>query len=231
MVASTSVVPYMVIPAQATHGTTNDGTPISGGKFWSRASGDGHREELVCGTTNTNDCRIAMFLHSSLDNIKGSLTFSQIGSEAIKAMDYLITAYPSTATSRMGLISKQLTSIWDNQVYGKTLDPQENARYENVLVHVPCFLCAGDSHLIRVETQVNTYQGTDFPPFELTEQCDANGKVLKTMVQKMFRHEFYHTMGFTHSSEDNSILRNGYACGKGFTFTAHDAQAIRDKYP
>lgn len=230
--ASLTVAPYAAIPVQATHGTINDGTPISGGKWWSRASGDNHRNELVCSTTYPNDCRIPLYLHSSLDNIKGSLTFLQIGNEAIKAMDYLITAYPSTATSRMGFLSKELTSIWDNKVSGKTLDPSYNAQYNNVLTHVPCFLCNEDKHLLRVEVEVNTYQGTDFAPFELTESCDANGKVLQKDVEKTFKHEFVHVMGFTHNPEHASIVSaDPYACGTQNVFTTHDKDAILAKYP
>lgn len=202
------------------HDTTPPGTYL-----WSRATGDGHRNELLCQSSpNADKCKIPYFLDSTLTGT--GLTISTIRSEALNAENVLNPITPYIGIDEI----TSTTEFLDNKVIGKTLSLGETANYE-YLRHCTDFFCVGhDDHLIKFTINVNTR-----PEFVwgTSEVCSGNPPNPTTWdIEKTLKHEFYHMLSFDHNGDNDSIVAfNGYICGTGNVPTEHDEEVVVKKYP
>lgn len=197
-----------------------------GQNLWSRTTSDGHRGELTCQSSpNADKCKVPYYIDSSLTNIGGSLTLSQISSEASTA---------STTVSHneyMGVIS---SSNQDNRVSGATLSSGQTAGYEFEKHCTGSFLgwCYNgyDSHNVDFDIEINTNTAYTW---STSETCSGSPAIPSVWdISKTFGHEFYHLMSIEHSSTTNSItFSGGYVCNVGHTPNTHDIAAINNKYP
>ena len=50
-------------------------------------------------------------------------------------------------------------------------------------------------------------------------------------LDKVFKHEFFHVLGFYHSfAKDSMLYEGGYVCDRGHVFYGHDLDMIQTKY-
>jgi len=198
--------------------------PIQGVFEWSKDSGDGHLNELICDTQNPEICKVPYAIASNVTDT-GLTLFDVIG-EAVKSENLL-----NTMSTDIGIDASPLTSTHDNVINAGDLGPTVTALYSGVrhCIETNSTGCAEmDSHLETVSVRINTNSNFEWDTFE---EC-VGETPLTWDLEKTLNHEFNHMMGFGHNPDGESIVSSGsYTCGQdGYVLTFHDIEEVLLKY-
>ena len=221
---------YSVDVAFADH-STKEGSQ----EFWSRNPSHGHLEELICDVNNQLKCKIPYSIESTFLNLPGSMTDLEIRQKLQKALTTI-----NGISEYIQFIESPKTDIQDNALKSESFDNRFALagatlfQHCNLLIGNVCLLPV-DNHADRFNIVINSNFASNFGTDQLGV-CRESAPTYPDAtydLEKTLNHELYHALGFDHSDEINSIVREGYHCNEnyGFVPTAHDILAVEQKYP
>jgi|APSaa5957512535_1039671.scaffolds.fasta_scaffold43240_2 plastocyanin len=207
--------------------------------FWTRNPSHGHQDEIVCNVNNQLKCKIPYYIQvegdSRISNIPGSMTDSEINQQLQKSLTVI-----NGMSEYIQFIESPKTNIQDNVIKSESFDNRFSLAGATVFQH--CNLLIGNRCLLPVDNHADRFNiviNSNFASNFGTDQLGVCRESVPTDpdatydLEKTFNHELYHSLGFDHSDEARSIVREGYHCNEnyGFAPTAHDILAVEQKYP